>query len=107
MESDPTLGRRSAILRGACAVAAAAATPGIVRAANQPSSSPNPGAPVIKNGRINQSIVHWCYKEHWDIEKACQVAKQLGVKSLEIVAPERWPTLKKYGLGCACAPSPG
>jgi hydroxypyruvate isomerase len=95
------------MLRGAGALAAAAAAPTILRAAPAPSSLPNPGAPVIKNGRINQSIVHWCYKEHWDIEKACQVARQLGVKSIEIVGPETWPTLKKYDLVCACAPSHG
>jgi hydroxypyruvate isomerase len=109
METEPTLSRRSAMLRGACAVGAAVAAPGVLRgaAASETSSSPNPGAPVIKNGRINQSMVHWCFKEHWDVEKACQVGKQLGLKSVEIVAPEFWPTLKKYGLVCACAPSHG
>jgi hydroxypyruvate isomerase len=62
---------------------------------------------VIKNGRLKQSIVHWCFQDHWDVEKTCQVAKQLGVQSIEIVGPEHWPTLKKYGLTCAMAPSHG
>jgi len=59
---------------------------------------------VIK-GRINQSVAHWCFEEYWSLEKTCQIAKQLGCKSIEVVGPETWPTLKKYGLVCALAPS--
>ena len=56
-------------------------------------------------GRINQSIVHWCFAKYWDVEKTCQIAKQLGCKSVELVGPEDWPTLKKHGLTCAIAPN--
>ena len=35
----------------------------------------------------------------------CQVAKQLGCKSIELVEPKDWPILKKYGLVCALAGS--
>jgi sugar phosphate isomerase/epimerase len=60
------------------------------------------------NGRINQSIVFWCFNtagEKWDIDKTCQVAKELKCKSVEIVDPTHWPVLKKYGLTCAIAPN--
>lgn len=57
------------------------------------------------SGRVNHSIVHWCFAKHWDVDKTCQVAKQLGCKSVELVAPEHWPTLKKHGLTCAIAGS--
>jgi hydroxypyruvate isomerase len=60
------------------------------------------------NGRINQSIVFWCFNsagEKWDIEKTCQVAKELKCKSVEIVDPAHWGVLKKYGLICAIAPN--
>ena len=60
---------------------------------------------AVTRGRINQSIAYWCFEEHWSLEKTCQMAKQLGCKSIEVVAPETWPTLKKYGLVCALAPS--
>ena len=63
---------------------------------------------TVANGRIKQSIVYWCFNssgEKWDVEKTCQVAKELGVKSIEIVGPEHWPTLKKHGLTCAIAPN--
>jgi len=58
-------------------------------------------------GRINQSIVYWCYENYWDIEQTCKVARQLGCKSIELVDPRYWPTLIKYGLICALTGSHG
>ena len=60
---------------------------------------------VATKGNINQSVVYWCFEKYWDIEKTCQIAKQLGCKSIELVGPKVWPTLKKYGLICALTPS--
>ena len=63
---------------------------------------------AVVNGRIQQSIVFWCFNvsgEKWDIEQTCQVAKKLGCKSIEICEPDTWPTLKKHGLTCAIAPN--
>jgi len=62
---------------------------------------------VATKGRINQSIVYWCFQKYWDVEKTCRIAKQLGCKSVELVEPKDWPTLKKYGLVCAIAGSHG
>jgi len=61
--------------------------------------------PVATKGNIRQSIVSWCFTKHWSVEKICQVAKQLGIPSIELVPPEHWLTLKKYGLTCAIASS--
>lgn len=61
---------------------------------------------AVKNGRIKQSIVFWCFNamgDKWSIDKTCEVAKQLGVTSIELGGPENWPTLKKHGLTCAIA----
>ncbi|MCA9089665.1 MAG: TIM barrel protein [Planctomycetaceae bacterium] len=64
--------------------------------------------PVATKGRINQSLVHWCYRPHWkDLDELCQVAVRLGCKSIELIDPENWPTLKKHGLTCAIAGSHG
>jgi len=60
---------------------------------------------AVTKGRINQSIVHWCFAKYWDVEKACQIARQLGCKSVELVGPENFATLKKHGLTCAIAPN--
>jgi hydroxypyruvate isomerase len=62
----------------------------------------------VKKGNINQSVVFWCFHVaggKWDIEKTCQVTKELGGKSVELCEPDAWPTLKKYGLECAIAPN--
>jgi sugar phosphate isomerase/epimerase len=70
--------------------------------------SPSPAGAVPMKGRIKQSLVQWCYSmtgDQWDIEKLCQVAKDLGCKSIELAAPDTWPTLKKHGLVCALAPN--
>jgi hydroxypyruvate isomerase len=56
-------------------------------------------------GRIKQSIAYWCMQKYWSLEKTCQVARDLGCRSVELVEPKDWPTLKKYGLVCALANS--
>ena len=61
--------------------------------------------PAATKGRINHSIAHWCFAEYWSLEKMCHVAKQLGCKSIELVGPNDFATLKKYGLTCALAPN--
>ena len=48
-------------------------------------------------GRIKQSLVYWCYNiagDQWDLEKMCQIAKELGCKSIELADPDLWPTIK-------------
>jgi hydroxypyruvate isomerase len=70
-------------------------------------AAPEPGKDIRK-GRINQSIVYWCFNvtgDKWEIEKICEVAKQLGCKSIELAPPETWATIKKHGLTSAIAPN--
>ncbi|NOZ40857.1 MAG: TIM barrel protein [Planctomycetes bacterium] len=55
-------------------------------------------------GRIKQSIAFWCFNsagESWDLEKTCDVAKQLGCPSVEFVDSADWGVLKKHNLVCA------
>ncbi|MBI2827027.1 MAG: TIM barrel protein [Planctomycetia bacterium] len=58
----------------------------------------------VKQGRINQSVVHWCF-EPMPVEELAQAAAAMGLKSLELVGPEHWPILKKHGLVCAITPT--
>ena len=60
---------------------------------------------AVTKGRLNQSIAYWCFADYWDIEKTCRIARELGCRSVELVEPEHWPLLKKYGLVCALANS--
>ena len=60
----------------------------------------------VQKGRINQSVVHWCWGERgWKIEDTAKVAADLGCKSVELVSPDDWTVLKKHGLTCAIAPN--
>ena len=56
---------------------------------------------AVKNGRIKQSIVHWCFEKYWDIPQTIEIAKQLGCGSIELIEPKYFPLLKKAGLECA------
>lgn len=61
---------------------------------------------VPKNGRIRQSVVHWCFNP-MKVEELAAGAAKMGIQSVELVAPEHWPMLKKLGLTCAIAGSHG
>jgi hydroxypyruvate isomerase len=63
-------------------------------------------------GRIRQSVCLWCYgkymKQHKvTLDQFAAACAALGLKSIELVGPDMWPTLKKYGLVCAMTPSHG
>ena len=91
------LNRRQVL--GSLVVAGAVATLGDLRA---PADEPARERAVV-HGRIRQSIVFWCFNiagEKWDLDKTCQVTRDLGVDAVEIVAPQDWGILKKYGLKC-------
>jgi len=60
----------------------------------------------ITKDRIHQSVVAWCFKP-MPVEELAKSAAALGLKSVELVPPSDWPTLKKYGLSCAIAGSHG
>lgn len=98
--ASPSINRRQLLAgaAGATALGALALT-GAARAAE-----PKVERAATK-GRIQHSLVPWCFEPYWDFDGICSVAKQLGCKSLELAQPDQWPTVKKHGLTCAIAPS--
>ena len=48
-------------------------------------------------GNINQSVCRWCFSS-LDVDTLCKEGKKLGLKGIDLVGPEDWPTLQKYGL---------
>ena len=60
----------------------------------------------ISKGRINQSVVGWCFNQ-METAVLAKAAAQLGFKSVELVDPKHWPMLKELGLTCAIAGSHG
>lgn len=106
---SPVTSRRQ-LLRSAAAVSALASLKSTPRAnAQQPIQASGPASP------LRQSIVHWCFGsrgERWSVERTCEVARELGYASVELVSPEHFPTLQRFGLTCAIVgaridPGPG
>ncbi len=60
----------------------------------------------VRNGRIRQSVVHWCFNP-MPPETLAGHAADLGMASVELVSPRYWPALKERGLACAISPSHG
>ena len=63
---------------------------------------------AVLKGNIKHSVVFWCFNvagEKWDLETTCKITKELGGKSVELVDPKDWGTLKEAGLTCAIAPN--
>lgn len=57
-------------------------------------------------GRIKQSVCLWCYqgfmqKQKMSLDDFAAACAKLGLRSIELVNPEQWPTLQKHGLICA------
>ncbi len=55
---------------------------------------------VKLKGNINHSVCRWCYGKI-PLDELCKAAKAMGIQSIELVGPEEWPVLKKYGLTSA------
>jgi hydroxypyruvate isomerase len=55
---------------------------------------------ALVKGNLKQSVSRWCYSK-WSLEELCKNAAQIGYKGIDLVGPQDWPTLKKYGLTCA------
>jgi hydroxypyruvate isomerase len=57
------------------------------------------GAAELK-GQINHSVCRWCYNKI-PLDDLCKASKEMGIKSVELLKVEDFPTVKKYGLICA------
>ncbi|NBB21455.1 TIM barrel protein [Runella sp. CRIBMP] len=55
--------------------------------------------PELK-GRIKQSVCRWCYNKI-PLEDLAREAKAMGLQSIELLGPNDWPIIQKYGLTCA------
>jgi len=48
-------------------------------------------------GRLKQSLARWCYAKI-GIEDLCRAAADMGITGMDLVAPDDWPVLRKYGI---------
>jgi hydroxypyruvate isomerase len=55
---------------------------------------------IVKNDRINQSVSKWCYGK-FSLDEMCVIGKKMGLKAIDLLVPNDFPTLKKHGLACS------
>ena len=56
-----------------------------------------PTAQAAPKGRLKQSACRWCYQK-MAIDDLCRQGAEMGLSGIDLVEPEEWPTVKKYGL---------
>lgn len=99
---------RRGLLGGAVGAVAVAA--GVSRLGQAASDEPSAGQPAVTKGRIKQSVCDWCFLgdcsvKPMTLDELCRHAAAMGIKSVELVKPDKWHVLKKHGLVCALAGS--
>jgi hydroxypyruvate isomerase len=75
------------------AAGAAAGPAAQVGLASQSAATPPP-----RKGRIKQGITRGVFPRNTSVEDCCREAARLGIKGFDLIGPDDWPTLKKYGL---------
>ncbi|RME96581.1 MAG: hydroxypyruvate isomerase [Verrucomicrobia bacterium] len=90
-----SISRRTALnrLAGASAAAAAAA------ALDRQLAAAEAAAPALK-GRIRHSVCKWCYGDI-PLDDFCREVKAIGIRAIDLLGVEDFPTLKKHGMVCS------
>ncbi len=48
-------------------------------------------------GRLKQSVARWCFGKI-PLDDFCRQCAEIGLSGIDLVEPEDWPTIRKYGL---------
>ena len=59
-------------------------------------------APLVRKGRIHQSVCRWCYKDI-PLDRLCAYAAQIGLKGIDLLEPDEYEVPRRYGLICTMA----
>lgn len=62
---------------------------------------------VIENGRIRQSIMGWCFKDHFNAVELARHCKAIGLVAMEGIPREAYPEVRKMGLEISLVSSHG
>jgi hydroxypyruvate isomerase len=65
-----------------------------------------PSAPALK-GRIRQGACGGVFGKGMTLEQKCELCVKLGIKGMDFVSPNDWPTLQRHGLICTLTSSFG
>ncbi len=93
MNTTGKLSRRALIRSASIAAAGAIAAPALAQDTTAEIKQ------IVKNGRINQSASRWCYRK-LSLDQLCEAGAKMGLKGIDLLRPNDFPALKKYGLVC-------
>jgi hydroxypyruvate isomerase len=62
--------------------------------------------PVQRKGRLKQCVTRGVFGRGMPFEDQCRHAARLGCKGFDLIGPQDWPMLKKYGLVPTMYPPP-
>ena len=57
-----------------------------------------PVAEIERKGRLKQCVTRGVFAASMPFEETCKQAARLGCKGYDLIGPNDWPMLKKYGL---------
>ncbi len=49
-------------------------------------------------GRLKQGVSYWTYQKWFSLDELCQQAVKIGLKGIDLVTPDQYATVQKYGL---------
>lgn len=101
------LSRRRLLGTAMGGVAATALGRTAARAQNPaPATAPANADKPVGAKRIQQSVCQWCFGG-LPLEKLAEHCAKIGLKGIDLVGPDAWPTLKKYNLIGTMTPTHG
>jgi hydroxypyruvate isomerase len=92
--SPGRISRRAALRQGAGYTVAAAAAPWVSQIATAAEAPP-----AGLKGNIHHSVCRWCFPKI-SLDDLCAAGRDMGLTGIDLLQPEDFPTIKKYGLVC-------
>lgn len=84
---------RREVIKNIIAGSAAISTAGMLSSFSKPETK----EPFMLKGNINHAVCRWTYS-FLTLEELCKVAKNIGIKAIDLVGPKEWDVLKTHGL---------
>ncbi|RYY55580.1 MAG: hydroxypyruvate isomerase [Chitinophagaceae bacterium] len=93
--------RRKVLKQIAGTALLAGASPAFAMAGNMhsPNNEDKDGRYRLK-GNINHSVCRWS-AAYLSLEDQCKLMVDMGIKVIDLLKPDEWPVIKKYGLECS------
>lgn len=103
-----SMNRRDFVQTGLTAGAAALA--GVTSEAASPGTAAAVGSSAAAaraaTASLEQSVCKWPFRD-MTVEQLAAAARDIGLRSIELIGPNDWPVVREYGLTCAVAGAPG